>query len=91
MAYLMEPGIAKNMKEFIMMAAVIVPLVDQKGVRRSPIEEYNFNNDPMAAQIVINRSDMPKTLVPIDVTLKIPLRPDRVLESIRRRIRWLVL
>ena len=78
MAYLMEPAIAQNMKELIMMAAVIVPIVDQKGVRRSPIEEYNFNNDPMAAQIVINRSDMPKTLVPIDVTLKIPLRPDQV-------------
>jgi inosine-uridine nucleoside N-ribohydrolase len=78
MAYLMEPAIATNMKELIMMAAVIIPIVDQKGVRRSPIEEYNFNNDPLAAQIVINRSDMPRTLVPIDVTLKIPLRPEQV-------------
>jgi purine nucleosidase len=78
MAYLMEPAIAKNMKELIMMAAVIIPIVDAKGVRRSPAEEYNFNNDPMAAQIVINRSDMPKTLVTCDVTLKIPLQPDQV-------------
>jgi inosine-uridine nucleoside N-ribohydrolase len=65
------------MKELIMMAGVVIPIVDKKGVRRSPIEEYNFNNDPLAAQIVVN-SDMPKTMVPIDVTLQIPLRPDQV-------------
>lgn len=76
-AYVMEPAIAKNMKELIMMAGVIVPIVDVKGVRRSPVEEYNFNNDPLAAQIVM-QSDMPKVLVPIDVTLQIPLRPDQV-------------
>jgi purine nucleosidase len=55
----------------------VVPIVDKKGVRRSPVEEYNFNNDPLAAQIVVN-SDMPKTMVPIDVTLQIPLRHDQV-------------
>jgi len=76
-AYVMEPAIAKNMKELIMMAGVVIPIVDKKGVRRSPIEEYNFNNDPLAAQIVVN-SDIPKTMVPIDVTLQIPLRPEQV-------------
>jgi purine nucleosidase len=76
-AYVMEPAIAKNMKELIMMAGVVIPIVDKKGVRRSPVEEYNFNNDPLAAQIVVN-SDMPKTMVPIDVTLQIPLRHDQV-------------
>jgi purine nucleosidase len=76
-AYVMEPAIAQNMKELIMMAGVVIPIVDKKGVRRSPIEEYNFNNDALAAQIVVN-SDMPKTMVPIDVTLQIPLRPDQV-------------
>lgn len=76
-AYLMEPRIAQNVKEVIMMAGVIVPIVDQKGVRRSPVEEYNFNNDPTAAQIVCS-SDLPMTLVPIDVTLQIPLRQDQV-------------
>lgn len=79
-AYAMEPRIAQNMKELIMMAGVIVPIVDEKGVRRSPVEEYNFNNDPTAAQIVCN-SDMPKVLCPIDVTLKIPLH-DRQLAEI---------
>lgn len=77
MAYIMEPRIANNMKELIMMAGVVVPIVDQKGVRRSPVEEYNFNNDPIAAQIVVE-SDMPKVMVPIDVTLQIPLRKDQV-------------
>ena len=76
-AYVMEPRIAQNIKEVIMMAGVIVPIVDDKGVRRSPVEEYNFNNDPTAAQIVCD-SDLPKTLVPIDVTLQIPLRDDQV-------------
>lgn len=76
MAYVMEPAIAKNMKELVIMGGVIVPIVDQKGIRRSPVEEYNFNNDPMAAQIVM-KSDMPIVLVPIDVTLQVPLRPDQ--------------
>lgn len=76
-AYIMEPAIAQHMKQLIMMAGVVVPIVDQKGIRRSPVEEYNFNNDPLAAQIVVN-SDMPKTLVPIDVTLKIPLKDEQL-------------
>ena len=42
-AYVMEPAIRENIKELIMMAGVIVPIVDEKGVRRSPVEEYNFN------------------------------------------------
>lgn len=77
MAFVKEPAIAQNMKELIIMGGVIVPIVDQKGIRRSPIEEYNLNNDPVAAQIVFN-SDMPIVLCPIDVTLKVPLRPDQV-------------
>jgi inosine-uridine nucleoside N-ribohydrolase len=76
-AFVKEPEIAQNMKELIIMGGVIVPIVDPKGIRRSPIEEYNLNNDPMAAQIVLN-SGMPITLCPIDVTLKVPLRPDQV-------------
>ena len=73
----MEPRIEENIKELIMMAGVVVPIVDQKGVRRSPVEEYNFNNDPLAAQLVC-RSNLPMTLCPIDVTLQVPLRPDQV-------------
>lgn len=76
-ALVLEPRIAENIKELIMMAGVIVPIVDAKGIRRSPVEEYNFNNDPLAAQIVC-RSNMPMTLCPIDVTLQVPLRPDQV-------------
>jgi len=77
MAFVKEPAIAKNMRELIIMGGVLVPIVDAKGVRRSPVEEYNLNNDPMAAQIVFS-SGMPITLCPIDVTLKVPLRADQV-------------
>jgi purine nucleosidase len=76
-AYRMEPRIKDNLKDVIIMAGVIVPIVDQKGIRRSPIEEYNFNNDTTAAQIVMG-SGMPITLCPIDVTLKVPLTPEQL-------------
>jgi inosine-uridine nucleoside N-ribohydrolase len=71
-AYRLEPQIKEYIKELIIMGGVIVPIVDEKGVRRSPIEEYNLNNDPVAAQIVM-QSGLPITLCPIDVTLKVPL------------------
>lgn len=76
-AYIMEPAIKSNIKDLIMMAGVLVPIVDEKGVRRSPVEEYNFNNDAIAAQIVVE-SGMPMTLCPIDVTLKVPLPGEHV-------------
>ena len=76
-AYRMEPRIKDNLKEVIIMGGVIVPIVDQKGIRRSPIEEYNLNNDTVAAQIVME-SGMPIILCPIDVTLKVPLAPEQL-------------
>ncbi|MET0843189.1 MAG: nucleoside hydrolase [Leifsonia flava] len=80
-AIIKEPKVVDNIKELIMMAGVIVPIVDEKGVRRSPVEEYNFNNDKIAAELVM-RSKMPLTLIPIDVTLGAPLL-DADLERIR--------
>lgn len=77
LAYIMEPRIKENVKEVIIMGGVVVPIVDQKGIRRSPVEEYNLNNDTVAAQIVME-SGMPIVLCPIDVTLKVPLRDDQV-------------
>ena len=77
-AIIKEPEIVNNIKELVIMASVIVPVVDPKGVRRSPREEYNFNNDPIAAEIVMN-AGIPKDrlfLVPVDVTLKTPLRDE---------------
>jgi purine nucleosidase len=71
-AIIKEPAVVDNIKELIMMAGVVVPIVDDKGVRRSPVEEYNFNNDKIAAELVL-RSKMPMTLIPIDVTLGAPL------------------
>lgn len=81
-ALIKEPKIAKAAKRLIMMGGVIVPVVDEKGITRSPIEEYNFNNDPGATEIVFN-SEIEKLLIPIDVTLKVPLKPSQV-ETIRK-------
>ena len=77
LAYVMEPRIKDKIKEVIIMGGVVVPIVDQKGVRRSPVEEYNLNNDTVAAQIVME-SGMPIVLCPIDVTLKVPLTNEQV-------------
>lgn len=79
-AIMREPKVIENIKELIIMAGVVVPFVDEKGVRRSPREEYNFNNDAIAAEIVLN-SGMPIKYVPVDVTLDTPL-----LEEDRKRI-----
>lgn len=77
LASVMEPRIKDKIKEVIIMGGVVVPIVDQKGVRRSPVEEYNLNNDTVAAQIVME-SGMPIVLCPIDVTLKVPLTNEQV-------------
>lgn len=71
-AILKEPKVIENIKELIIMAGVVIPILDAKGIRRSPREEYNFNNDAIAAEIVLN-SGMPISYVPCDVTLHTPL------------------
>lgn len=71
-AILREPKVIEKIKELIIMAGVVIPIVDDKGVRRSPREEYNFNNDAIAAEIVL-QSGMPISYVPCDVTLHTPL------------------
>ncbi|MBA7532157.1 Pyrimidine-specific ribonucleoside hydrolase RihA [subsurface metagenome] len=76
-AIIKEPKIVENVKQLVIMGGVIIPIVDEKGVRRSPIEEYNLNNDPVASEIVF-KSGIPITLIPIDVTLKVPLNKDQV-------------
>jgi purine nucleosidase len=69
----MEPRILDAVKEIIIMGGVLVPIVDAKGVRRSPVEENNLNADPVAAKIVMH-SGGPITLCPIDVTMQVALR-----------------
>ena len=80
-AILREPKVIENIKELIIMAGVVIPIVDAKGIRRSPREEYNFNNDAIAAEIVL-QSGMPISYVPCDVTLDTPLLDEDV-ERIR--------
>lgn len=72
-----DPSFVKNLKHLIMMGGVVVPVVDEKGITRSPIEEYNFNNDPVAAKIVLG-SEANMTLVPIDVTLRVPMSQQQI-------------
>ena len=76
-ALIKDPEVAKLAKELIIMGGVIVPIVDEKGIARSPVEEYNLNNDTFATQIVW-KSGINITLVPIDVTLKVPLSPEQI-------------
>lgn len=76
-ALIKDPEVAKLAKELIIMGGVIVPIVDEKGIARSPVEEYNLNNDTFATQIVW-KSGINITLVPIDVTLKVPLSQEQV-------------
>lgn len=72
-----DPTFVDNLKHLIIMGGVVVPVVDEKGITRSPIEEYNLNNDPTAAKIVLgSRANM--TLVPIDVTLRVPMSDQQV-------------
>ena len=76
-AIMQEPMVAKNAKELIIMGGVVVPIVDEKGISRSPVEEYNLNNDTIATKIVW-KSGINITLVPIDVTLKVPLSAEQI-------------
>jgi inosine-uridine nucleoside N-ribohydrolase len=76
----MEPAILDAVKEIIIMGGVLVPIVDAKGVRRSPVEENNMNSDAVAAKIVMH-SGGPITLCPIDVTMQVALR-DRDLSAL---------
>jgi len=72
-----DPTFVRNLKHLIMTGGVVVPVVDEKGITRSPIEEYNFNNDPVAAKIVLG-SEANMTLVPIDVTLRVPMSQQQI-------------
>lgn len=76
-AIVKEPRIVEYTKEVITMGGVIVPVVDKKGITRSPIEEYNLNCDHTATRIVFE-SGINLTLIPIDVTLKVPLKQEDV-------------
>lgn len=83
-ALIKEPRIAQNLKEVISMGGVIVPIVDSMGISRSPIEEYNFNCDKLATEIVF-KFGVNLTLIPIDVTLKVPVPSEHVITLMNSR------
>lgn len=60
-----EPGIARNIKELIIMGGAI----DHPG-NVTPYAEFNFWVDPEAAKIVLRSGIEDITLVPLDVTTK---------------------
>ena len=73
----LDPGIAKKIERIYVMGGAlwVKGNVDQKGHDGSA--EWNFFNEPRAAAEVI-QSGIPITLVPLDATNTVPVRPDFV-------------
>lgn len=73
-ATILEPLIKDNVKEVIVMGgAISVP------GNVTPHVEFNIYSDPEAAKIVF-QSELPITLVPLDVTMKTLLTPEHLAE-----------
>ena len=65
LAVSLEPSIAKNVRDVIIMGGVVFPPGNS-----SPVAESNIYNDPEAAKIVFN-AGWPLTMVGLDVTRKV--------------------
>jgi len=66
-ALIIEPGLARNVKECFIMGGIVCKTLDHDDLR-----EYNVSSDPEAANIVFS-SGMPITMVGLDVTLQVAL------------------
>ncbi len=62
--YMKEPRIGENVRELIIMGGAV-----QVPGNVTPHAEFNIYTDPESAQIIL-RSDLPLTIVPLDVTMK---------------------
>ncbi|MEM3046214.1 MAG: nucleoside hydrolase [Candidatus Bathyarchaeia archaeon] len=71
-ALIMEPAIARNVKDCFIMGGIVYKTPD-----RNDLREYNVSSDPEAANIVFS-SGMPITMVGLDVTLKVALDRARI-------------
>ncbi|WXG41927.1 MAG: nucleoside hydrolase [Candidatus Freyarchaeum deiterrae] len=71
-----QPDIKRGIKELVIMGGIIYP-PEINGEKIPYDSEYNFNCDPEAAKIVFE-CEIPKTLVPMDITMK----PDNYLTEI---------
>ncbi len=75
-AFSKSPGIKKQIKEiFVMGGAVFVPGNIIGLIPKSPnkVAEWNIYVDPASAQFVLEQ-EVPITLIPLDVTDKVPLK-----------------
>jgi len=74
-AIIKEPRITENVKEVFIMGGV-TRLFDGFNL---PFREYNIYCDPEAARVVFN-SELPITMVPLDVTLKVTINREDLKE-----------
>jgi len=73
LAFLLEPRLPKALAGLAIMGGV----VGGAGALHLPWTEHNFRCDPEAAQIVL-ASGAPITIVPLDVTTQVRIRPEDV-------------
>ncbi|MFB0562505.1 MAG: nucleoside hydrolase [Candidatus Lokiarchaeia archaeon] len=77
--YNKQPKIGENVGQVVIMGGAIhVP------GNVTPYAEYNIHTDPESAQIIL-QSDLPITLVPLDVTMRTILTPDDLEEFYEAR------
>jgi purine nucleosidase len=72
-----DPDGVRQLKEMVIMGGAL----REKG-NITPYAEFNFYVDPLAAARVLN-SGVPITLVPLDITHKVPLTPEVMAQRIR--------
>lgn len=76
-------NLAKLIKTYPEVLSRIVDLTIMGGAYKShgncsPVAEFNFWADPVAAEIVLNELNRPITLVPLDVTRDVVLTPNHI-------------
>jgi purine nucleosidase len=73
LAFLREPNLARAVAGLVIMGGV----VGGAGALHLPWTEHNFKCDPEAAHIVLS-AGAPLTIIPLDVTTQVRIRPDDV-------------
>lgn len=76
LALALEPRIARQVQEVVVMGGVIEPAEDD------PVAEFNFRNDPEATHKVLH-AGWPLVMVGLDLTRKVAMTPEH-LQQIRR-------
>jgi len=74
LALLKEPELVDHIEHAYIMGGVFNNFLDNKVM---PIMEYNVSSDPLAAHVVLS-SGIKYTLVPLDVTMRVPLTRNEI-------------